>query len=424
MPQKMLSDAFVKTVKPPTTGQVDYFDMRVPSFALRVTHRGVKSWVALYRIDGKLRRDTFARYPGLLLSDARKRAGDIFELARAGKDPRTVAERERAAEVRQRADTVKSIGEQFLDKYCADLRTHDERKRALGKYVYPTLGSTPIKEVTRRDVIELVDKIAKDHGEIMARRTYSIVRKMFKWSVQRDIIDANPCSDIALPGKERKRSRFLNDDEIRLVWRAAGKLDPVFRDYVRMLLVTAQRRAEVAGMQRAEINEAERLWAVPAERMKGKLDHAVPLTPMALELLAGSTTKGQKSVFTTRQDKPIRCYDDVKKLLDAAVADIQREDAAESGIDPDKVKPLPHWTLHDLRRTARTNMSRLGVDPEIAERVIAHLPVGVRMNYDLYQFLSEKRAALERWDQHLAGVIDPAPTAKVVSIWAAAGANG
>jgi integrase len=417
MPQKMLSDAFLRTVKPPQSGQADYFDLRVPAFALRVSCRGVKSWVAMYRLDGKLRRDTFARYPGLSLSEARERAGKIFELARAGKDPRIVAERERAAEARQRADTVEAIGTDFLEKYVKAnaLRTHDERKRALEKYVYPAIGSSPLKEVTRRDVIDLVDKIAKDHGPIMARRTYSIVRKMFKWAVQRDVIDANPCSDIALPGREKKRDRTLADEEVKLVWLASDRLVPVHRDFVRMLLVTAQRRSEVADIRRSEINEGDRVWIVPADRMKGKLAHAVALAPLALEIIAGSKTTGE-CLFRTARDTPIRNFSGIKDDLDKAILDLQREAGADA-------KPLPHWTLHDLRRTARTNMSKVGISAEIAERCLAHLPPGIRGVYDLHDFLAEKRSAMERWGQHLAGIVDPSSRSNVVQLTKAAG-NG
>lgn len=387
----------------------------VPGLSVIIHPTGKRTFSLFYRANGKARRIKIGAYPITSIADARTRAMKVLNKVADGADP--ARERKEARQVP--TDTLEQVGADFMEKYVKGkgLRTHDQIQRHFDRYLYPRLGDRPIREITRRNVIDLVDDIAVKNGPIMARRAFSTLRNLFRWCVRRDIIPATVCSEIEMPGQSKKGTRVLSDVEIRVVWRACNRLDPVNCAYVRLLLATGQRRREISSLRRSEINEAERIAIIPASRMKGKLDHAVPLSPLAMQLIASAPllhkvdSKGQSRpydhVFSSGRygDVPIRAFTLLHIALKKAVMEELQEQAKAAGQDVDTVEPMPRWTLHDLRRTCRTNLSKIGVVPEIAERVIAHLPQGVRMTYDYHGFLNEKRAALDAWAVHLMQIV-------------------
>ncbi len=261
--------------------------------------------------------------------------------------------------------------------------------------MFPKLGARSIAGIQRSELVKLLDKVEDERGPVMADRVLATVRRIMTWHASRDDHFRSPIvrgMARTKPG-ELARERILSDDEIRALWAAALPAGAPFGSLVRFLLLTATRRNEAADMTRDELDGD--LWLIPAARMKGKRDHLVPLSKMALAVLAEVPMIGKTFVFTTNGTDPISGFSKWKAALDVA-----------SGVTG--------WTLHDLRRTARSLMSRAGVAPDIAERCLGHVIGGVRGVYDRHEFRAEKARAFEMLAAQIEHILRP--TSKVVPL--------
>ena len=364
-------------------------------FRYRDKSTGKQRWIGL-GIHGSITADE-AR--GL----AKQRAGEVAN----SRDP--VAEREgtRAAATRAKLaeiNTVDAILDTFVSRHVRYLRSGDQVERAFDVYVRPRIGRKSIYAVTRRDIVEMLDAIEDQNGPVMADRVLAHVRKAFNWQATRDDQFTPPIVKGMARTKpsERARTRALADDEIRSLWSAldSQEVPEAFRSIVRVLLLTAQRRNEVANMHSDEIEGDT--WIIPAERYKTGSPNVVPLTEAAQKWIAG---KG--FIFsTTSGTLAFSGFSKAKAQLDRVIVE-ERKAAA--------LKPMPNWTLHDLRRTARSLMARAGVSSDVAERVLGHVIPGVRGVYDRHSYAAEKREALERLAQLIGRILTP-PTNNVVSL--------
>jgi integrase len=399
LPNRMrtkLTPTFVKEAPLPEKGdRVIYWDIRQPGFGLMVTETGARSFVFQYRNNQQIsRRWTWSTDLPLLRArrEAKKLAGRVAE----GKDP--VAERNEAREKTREATsfTLKSIAESYFaaerGKPVEDrLRSLDRKHKKFKRNIYPHLGAKPIGEIKKSTINKMLDKLAKESGPAAADEALTLLASLFTWHSKRDDEFRSPIGRGSIDRRRTRgdRDRVLDDDELRVVWTTADA-PGVFNYYVRFLLLTAVRRKEASGMRWDEIGDDD-LWTVPKERMKGKagkaFEHGVPLSGAARAILDGMLKVGP-FVFTNDGKRPIAGFSVAKIKFDAAVLATLRKQ------DPD-AKPLPNWTLHDLRRTARTLMSRAGIQPDICERVLAHKIGGVRGTYDRYDYLPQKRHALE-----------------------------
>ena len=263
----------------------------------------------------------------------------------------------------------------------------------------PRIGKVGIYEVRRSHVIKMLDEIEDENGPVMADRTLAYVRKAFNWYATRDDQFNVPVvrGMARIKPKERARTRVLSDDEIKLIWPLLGEAG-TFGAFVRMLLLTAQRRDEVAHMSRKEIGP-DGIWTIPAERYKTKQPNHVPLSRDALDVVtAQPIIEGSDYVFPSRAKTPYSGFGKSKAKLDKLIFAAMKGQAKKGA----NVEPIPNWTLHDLRRTAKTLMVRAGVRPDISERVLGHAIVGVEGTYDRHSYAEEKRDALEK----LAAIIE------------------
>ena len=384
MPRRALTDRFCAHAKA-ADGEVqtDYFDENRKGLALRVTQNGTRSWTYHFTWAGKRVRMTFGTYPATSLGKAHTLADEARAALEAGVDPRTAL---------AQPETFKAICEEWAEREGTTLRTGGGRKATLVRLVYPELGGRPIRDIRRNEIIRVLDHIEDESGPVMADQTLAFIRRVFNWHASRSDDFRSPI----VPGmartkpKRRARKRILADDEIRDVWKALDTADvpTCYPAYVRALLLTATRRNEAAGMNSAEL-DGDR-WTIPGRRYKTKLDHIVPLTAQAKALIGGKPEgfKGKAwFIFsTTGGERPFSGFSKAKASLDAEIA--KRRDA-------DGREQMPRWTLHDLRRTARSLMSRAKVPADHAERVLGHVIGGVRETYDRYEYLDEKRDALE-----------------------------
>jgi integrase len=343
---------------------------------------GVKSFAVRYRHGGKPRKLTLTF--GITLAAARKAAADALYQVEQGRDPSTARRQAKQAQRLAAADTFKAVAEEYFQRGGdpgkgggANLRSKEWREAALERLVYPTLGDRPIAEIRRNEVNRLLDKIEDASGLVMADRALAIIRRIMNWHATRSDDFRSPIvrGMARADAKARARKRTLTDDELRAVWRAAETGGGPFERLVQFLLLTAARRNEAAYMRRGELSGAD--WTLPAARNKTRVDLIRPLSAATQAVLAKvPSLAGCDFVFSTDGRSAINGFSHFKKRFD--------EQCGVTG-----------WTLHDLRRTARSLMSRAGVNADHAERCLGHVIGGVRETYDRHEFHAEKRRAYE-----------------------------
>lgn len=393
MPTTTLTDVIVKRVRPPSTGQVEHWDALVRGFGLRVTVKGRKTWVLWKRLrNGKAVRHTLGKYPDISLAGARDLARAALLLIAEGKNPTDERKRdeERKRAERERPDSFSAVAAAFqANDRKAGPGWAKERARVIKRELVPAWGDLPIASITRADVIALLDSIAARGAPIQANRTKAIIGRLFTWAAPRFDLPGSPCVGIEKPGGDetkRKRSRVLSPAELRALWLAWDARGGMFGTFGKMLMLTAQRRGEVAGMRWADVHLDDGLWTIPLA--KGGHAHEVPLAPAAVDLLRTLPRQhGVDYVFSTRRAKPIGGFGKFKDKT-TEVADVHA------------------WRFHDLRRTAATMMAdKGGISKETIRRVLGHSESDVTETYVRWGWLREKRAALETWATIVATVV-------------------
>jgi integrase len=274
--------------------------------------------------------------------------------------------------------TLRSIVDDYFSREGAKLRSVTARRSTFDRLILPVLGERPINDIRRSEIVRLLDDLSDNNGPRAAGLAFAYLSKVMNWHATRDDDFRTPLVRGMGVRQPEGRERILSDDELRAVW-AASEQAGLFGQYVRFLLLTAVRRSEAANMVRSEVVGSH--WTIPAERMKGKKPYVVPLSGAALAVLdrlgAGSAHPHGPSSGPPDLIFPLGDLGRWKEKFDQVVA-------------------MPHWTLHDLRRTARSLMSRAGVDKDIGERCLAHVIGGVRGTYDRWSYLDQKRAAFEK----------------------------
>ena len=382
-----LTDKFVAGVKPGNV-QTDYFDAKCTGLVLRVARNGVRAWCAFYTSprDGKRARATLGRYPQTTLADARRMALEAKALVEEGIDPRDVA---------TGAVTVRQLVNSYLAKHVRpNLRSAKAVERRLGKNMLPVIGGLALRDLHKRDINRVVDSIVDRDCQVEAARVFQDMRALFRWAVARGDLDHNPMEGMRAPHAPKPRERVLSDEEVRALWEALPEALPrskAVQRIIKLCLLTAQRVGEVSGMHRDELDLDAGIWTIPAARSKNKRSHAVPLSEAAIALITDDIDGGY--LFPNDNgDGPLPAH---------AVAKTIRLAHERFGIE--------HWTAHDLRRTAVTNMAKLGVSPIVLGHVIDHISVtkaGVTLSvYSQYDYAKEKREALELWAAHLDAIV-------------------
>ncbi len=402
MPTTNLTAAGVERLKPPSSGQVEYYDRRLPSFGLRLSYHGTKSWFVMTRLDGKLIRVTLGRHPALSLADAREEARRTTTLAAAGKDPRLIRSAAKHKRQEERRNTFASCADEFLERHVERrLRpsTQREYRRILKGSDTRAWRDRPISQIAKRNVLDVVEAIDARGSPGASKRALVYLRKFFNWCAERDIIATPPTDRIRPQHPEVKRDRVLLDEELRYLLCALEAERSVFGPLLRILILTGQRRAEVAGMLWSELRDIESdgaLWEIPGQRTKNKHSHIVPLSPAVRNILLISP-RISDLVFTTTGQTAVSGFGKAKARLDAHINEMRRCDGLE---------PMPAWTLHDMRRTMVTVMNeKLGIAPHVVEAVVNHISglakAGVAGVYNRALYLRERKIALDAWANHV-----------------------
>lgn len=441
---KALTVLSLEKMKPDPGRRLEIPDALLPGLYHVIQPTGARSWAVRYRAAGKPRKLTLGAYPALELGAARDAARLALRDAAKGADPAaSKQEARRAAKAGDRAgrDHFGNVAREFLARHAARKnRSWRETARLIGLVPDKTnpdaadnprafvaaeggiaekWASRPVAGIKRSEVVELLDGIF-DRAPIVANRTFSALSKLFNWARDTaELITVSPCAGLEPPANEISRDRVLTDDEIRWLWKAtAGK---TFGPLVRLLLLTGQRRDEVAGMTRAEVSGA--VWTIPKERAKNNQQHVVPLSEAAQAALASAPRiVGRKGfVFTTTGETHVSGWSRAKTAIDRGMLAAARQEALEAGADP-ATATIPRWTFHDLRRTAASGMARLGIAVHVVERLLNHRSGtirGVAAIYNRHDYLAEREAAAEAWGRYVTDLVEGKRAGNVLHLRAA-----
>jgi integrase len=388
----------IERAKPPREGRTEILDTEVPQMSLRITSTGHKSYTVRTRINGVQVRKVLP-HDASDLAEARDLARDVLRFAKLGRD--ILEERKREAEAAAEAATAAErlewvkVREQFITDYAKPhQRQWKETERILKNHVDPDWKGKLLTAIDRDDVMELIQKVKKRSGLYQANRVLAHVRKLFNWAaLQPRMLKHTPIVRGMAQKGEKARDRVLSNDELRMIWSAAGTLPVPFRQYIRLLMLTGQRVGEIKALEWTELNATDGLIEFSAAKYKNGRPHIVPMSPMVAEIV-GTLPRFEKCKFavTTNGKTAIDCDTYLKDKLDETII------AAEG-------EALADWRPHDIRRTVRTNLSKLGIASDIGERVMGHVISGVRGVYDRHSFNDEKLRALTAWENYLRRIV-------------------
>jgi integrase len=389
----------------PTKVRREIPDPALTGLYLVVQPSGAKSWALRYRYAGKPKKLTLGRWPIMGVAAARTAATDAIEAVELGKDPGAAKKREKADRVEAQLserDKIKTLMGQYAKRKLVQLKSGAVVKRELERHVVKQWDDRDIHDITRRDVIDLLDGIADSGRVVTANRVRAYLNTFLNWCVERDVIDMSPAQGVKPVAKEKSRDRILSDDEIRWFWQACGDLGFPWGPFGQTLLLTAQRLGEVAGMTDREITGG--IWNMAPQRTKNGRAHSVPLSESVRDVLSGvERVKGDAGlIYTTTGNTPLSGFHKGRNHIAERMAEIASK---ETGAPVE----ILHWTFHDLRRTAATGMARLGIPVRITEAVLNHVSGtggGIVAVYQLHDYADEKRTALDAWARYVADLVD------------------
>ena len=383
---KRLTKRFVESLNPPREKSVIVWDDEIRGFGVRVMPSGIKTFVLDYYVGNRRHRITVGRFGDRPIDEIRDDAERMRGQIASGIDP--LARRDQ----RRGEPTFKMLADEYIARRCREKKSGHEDERIIRKDLLPAWSRKLAREITRREVMILVDEVKDRGAPIMANRTLSVVGRLFNFGIDRDLVQSNPAIRVRPVAKETRRERVLSAEEIRRLWRALDELaaDPVTKTALRLVLVTAQRPGEIVGLEWREIDE-ENVWTIPAAKSKNGLPHRVPLSDLALKVL-NALPRDDEGGFVFLS--PVK--------LDRPLARAALSHALNRNREMIK---MDHFSPHDLRRTAASMMASAGVSRVVISKVLNHVEPGVTSIYDRHSYDGEKRLALEAWAAKLRDII-------------------
>jgi integrase len=426
MPTMKLTDKLVSNAKAPKSDRLELWDSLLPGFGLRITDKDARSWFVMYRAGEKRKQRRLKIGDGRImrLGEARETARDALRKVAHGIDP---AQDKSSTTNLAAGGTVPAVAADYLERYVKKHTrpgTFKETKRTFDVDVLPAWGTRPIGSITRRDVGALLDAIAGRGAAVQANRTLTRLKTFFRWLTDEEVIAESPIARMKPVTRETSRDRVLSEDEIVWFWSACDEIGWPFGLLFKLLLVTAQRRDEVGTITFDELDFERRQWTIPREKAKNDRAHEVALSDRALAIIAElqeqrgriAELKGCQFLFSTNGQTPVSGFSRAKIRLDESMERLARKarglpegDAAyrkafklKDGKDLPRL--IPEFIIHDLRRTAATNLARLNVPPHVTDKVLNHVSGtvrGVAAVYNRHAYIDERRDALEAWGRHV-----------------------
>jgi integrase len=383
MPRIRLTKSAIDALPTPQSDVV-YWDIGFPGFGVKVTPKGRKVFVVLYRTGGagsKLRKYTIGPYGRVTLHQARVAAQKVVAAKLEGRDP---AAEKREAKRRVVADRVEDLLESFIAQRLSQNRSAGEVSRLLRREIGKAWSGKSIHEITKRDVVEVISAIEQRGAPVAANKSLKSIKTFLRWCMGRAVLDQSPAEGVPLPAKEVARDRVLDDHELLQVMFAARKMGGPYGGIVELLVLTGQRREEVARLTWQELDLQQRVWTIPKSRTKNAKAHVVHLSEQSIDVLKRAHRQGPL-VFSLLGTKPFQEFSRAKSVLD-------------------QLSGVSGWRLHDLRRTCVSGMARLGIAPHVADKILNHQSgtiSGVAAVYQRHEFLAERQAALDLWGAHI-----------------------
>jgi integrase len=418
MAKRSLTDRTLKALenKPANPGKTyDVRDGVVPGLHVRVMPSGARTFVLVARFPRKPKNPTrrsLGSYGALTLDEAREKARTWLGLIERGVDPADEGERQRQTELRKQKNSFAAVAEEFIKRHVSKTRKAAVVERELRREFIDRWGDRPITDITQHDVVAVIDEAVNRDAPYQAHNLLGHVRTLFNWAIGRGVygLERSPCDRLKpkqVIGQKKARKRILSDAEVKALWLAASAAGYPYGPLFQLLLVTGQRKSEVAEARWSEFDLEKREWTIPAERMKAEAAHLVPLSDEAVKILRGLPrfNRGDHLFSTTFGTKPVNGFSRAKEILD-------REMTARLLT----AAPEP-FVIHDIRRTMRTGLSALPVPDIVRELVIAHTQKGLHKVYDLHAYRDEKRHALDLWAARVRDIVEP-PPANVISLHA------
>lgn len=389
MPKKELTHQFIKSLKAPDK-PIAYYDEIQSGLILRLSKAGTKSFSYRYQFHGKKRRFKIGAFPGMSLAEARDTIHDLKAKIKNGVDPQ--GERDKRLS-QPEPKTFNQLAEQFKKRHLPTLKASTQKSytERIDQEMIPVFGKMYIKDISRGDIIELLEEIAFDReSPYHSNRVRAILSSMFNFGVRREIVEYNPVKLTQPVGKEEKRDRVLDKDEIQRLWQGFTAIQEPTGSLFKILLLLGQRLGETRRMKWNNITGD--VWTIPKVETKANRKHYVPLPSFVLDIIE-NLRNDSPYVFQSRR-KPGKPLNSVHTGFNSAT-DMARVDNAK---------------IHDLRRTAATYMAELGTDRTVLGKVLNHKGLAgdtqVTARYDRYDRMDEKRTALNRWSHKLQQIIE------------------
>jgi integrase len=408
----MLTDVALKAlIKAPPPRQTDIPDAAAPGLSARVTPKGRVTWSLRLRVAGEggqserghrakgnQYRLTLGSYPAVTIKQSRLKAAEYGRKAEEGSHPVRALERQAVA----RHDTVQKLADTFLTDYAVpNLRSWQNAKSALTRHIVPAWAKLPVDAIDEREVARLLTEIAK--GEVDPETGKRVprpgaageVRKwgslLFSWAVRSGLAEHNPFLKSRNPIRLKPRQRFLDMDEVRAIWKAAGEMDRPWREMLQLLLLTGCRSREIGRARWSWINEIESRLVIPAEVYKTERPFLVALPIKAKNILEQIPRWNEGDYVFSSRNGAAPVWGVPRKIVN------RLHKRAEEILG----REIAHFVVHDFRRTVRTHLARLKVPEVVAELVLGHALRGIAGTYNVYDFEAEKRDALARWAEEL-----------------------
>jgi integrase len=389
MPQNF-TDLMLRKLTSNGQDRLEIWDARIPAFGVRVSSAGTKTFILMYRHRGRPRRLTLGRYPVLSLADARTKATEALLTINGGADP-ALAEQA----VDDPTYQFDAVATSFVTRHCNvrnKASTAKETERLLNKHFVSAWKKRDVRDIRQSHINEILDALVADDKPSEANHALGVIKTLFRWCMDRDMIAVSPCMKVKKPAKHGSRARVLSEAELKAVW---GVLEPEgypFGTMTKLLILTGQRRGEVTQMRWSQLDLKAKTWLIPAELSKNGREHLLPLSDHAMAVVKSVPKLDNDLLFPARgnDENVVSGFTRAKNRLD-------------------KLSGVTGWTLHDLRRTTATFLGKLDTPPHVIERVLNHVSgsfAGVAGVYNRHPYLDEMQKALQAWGSYLVDLVD------------------
>ena len=373
------TNAWLNSVSSPLQGRDEYRDIDCPGLVLRISSKGIKSFSFPFRLGGKTGRFSIGKYPQISLKKARELVTEAKSEVANNIDPRT---KKRAMRIAL-DNTVKSMSEEFIKKYAKKKnKSWRQAEYNLRLYFVNELANKPVNQVGRGDILTILDDLTSQGKLTTANRALAHIKRFFGWLVERGYIEHSPATYIKPLYNEKPRERVLSDSEIKAIWDSSEQLNSSYGHCTKLMFLCGQRESETAHLRRSQIED--NIWHLASDDTKNKMPSLVPLSKQATSIIRNTVNEENDYLFTSGRigDKPINGFSKAKANLN-------------------KLSKVSDWKFHDIRRTVATNLSKMGYNRMLIKRILNHADGDVTAIYDRYQYINEKREALQSWADKL-----------------------